>query len=119
MTFEYKYVTIKGKIFLIKLLTSIEERQLKNSNGRIAMSVFYFPNFPISMKESELEIKKKSSDLINEMMIIVNEYQSFYKLFKPETSFMQIGSSGGINIYGEIIAENSKALLFLNLKEIS
>ena len=53
------------------------------------------------------------------MMIIVNEYQSFYKLFKPETSFMQIGSSGGINIYGEIIAENSKALLFLNLKEIS
>ena len=54
MTFEYKYVTIKGKIFLIKFLTSIEERQLKNSNGRIAMSVFYFPNFPISMKESEL-----------------------------------------------------------------
>lgn len=119
MTFEYKYVTIKDKNFLIKFLTSIEDRQLKHSHGRISMSVFYFSNSPISMTEAELEIKNNSSDLINEMMIIVNEYQSFYKSFKPETSFMQIGSSGGINSYGEIVAENSKALLFLNLKEIS
>ena len=114
MTFEYKDVVIESHNFKFKFLTSVESRQLDKSNGQIAIGVFYTPTFPTSMREAELVIEKYSLNLRREIDLIISENLEFYKMFKPEDRFKRFGSSGGVNIYGQIVSENSTALLLLN-----
>lgn len=116
MNFEYKDIKIDNKKFKIKYLLSVEDYQLEISNNKISIGVFYLPNLPISMREAELVIEKHSFELKKNVDLIIYENLEFYKTFKPETNFTQFGTSAGLDIYGEIIAEYSNAVLFLNKK---
>ncbi len=116
MKIEYKDIKIDNNKFQIRYLTSVEDYQLKISNGKISIGVLYFPNFPISMREAELVIEKHSFELRKELDIVIHENPEFYETFKPEPNFTQFGSSGGKNMFGEIVAEYSNAVLILHKK---
>ena len=116
MNFEFKDIRIDDKKFLIKYLVSVKDYQLEISKGKISIGVFYFPNLPISMRNAELVVEKYSFELKREVNLVIAENAEFYKEFEQEHNFTQFGSSGGLNIYGEVVAEYSNAVLILNRK---
>lgn len=116
MKFEFKDIKIDNNKFLIKYLVSIENYQLEISKGKISICVFYFPDLPISLRAAELVIKKYSIELKTEVNLVISENTEFYKKFEAESNFTRFVSSGGVNIYGEIVAEYSNVLFILNKK---
>ncbi|CAM4085059.1 MULTISPECIES: hypothetical protein [Flavobacterium] len=110
MIFEFKNITIEETKFTIKYLTSVEDYQLKNSNNRIAIGVFYYPDKFMSMTSAEMTIHKYSLLLRKEIDIIIEQHNNFYNTFVAKDNFSKISTQAGF------FAINTSATLYLEQK---
>jgi hypothetical protein len=113
MIVKHKDVWVENEKFSIEYLISVKDYQLEISKGKIVIGISYFPNYPISLEEAELVIKKHSLALRKEIEIIISENQEFYQRFQPEANFTEYKLFCGRNISGEVIAYSSGASLYL------